>query len=413
MHNKRNNAIVDLLSFRRVCKLNLLKFYKLLFFQDKLNFSFFSSLAITYLYIFFFYSISLVSLNSFLLCNKYSDLPILSMSNSIKTFSNTLYLFCFKKFEKVSLITFKNLNTLSYTSFFFKKFVYFVRLRYAPLALSVSNKNLSKTFNCDQYYVFFYNKHNLFSNNYLALNKDYSAERSISIKLFNMLFLCSGLTKKKLLLSNYNLLLLKHYISKFSNTDSSLFNSLNDNKVVTKKFVFFEFFLKKFLEGMICNRIFLTFVRNDIDFILSNQYYLMFIKRVKKLQIFNKDINLVRELVEVLVITMYTYDVTCFKNWLIKVAEKIHFKLHKRLFYIIKIIISKYFNLYFKYFGCLGFCLRVQGKIGLGGSSKTRSFWIKSGQFSLTRKSLKIAYTSGHIRTYSGILGIEAIISYV
>lgn len=370
----------------------------------------------SYLYVFFFFGISLGNLNSYVVRNKYSDLPILNVSTRSNLCNNYLKFFFFKKFEKVSSRCFKKLSVVSYNSFFFKRFVYFVKLMFMPLFFNVSSLN-SDTFKSSyvssRHYIFFYVKPNVHVSNNLFLSKDYSADRSLNLKLFNMLFLCNGLGKKNVLLSNYNLLLLRHYINKFNGAESNVANGLGDTKVVTKKFVFFEFFLKKFLEGMICNRIFLTFVRNDIDFILSNQYYLMFIKRVKKLQIFNKDINLVRELVEVLVITMYTYDITCFKNWLVKVAEKIHFKLHKRLFYIIKIIISKYFSLYFKYFGCLGFCLRVQGKIGLGGSSKTRSFWIKSGQFSLTRKSLKIAYTSGHIRTYSGILGIEAIISYV
>jgi ribosomal protein S3 len=79
----------------------------------------------------------------------------------------------------------------------------------------------------------------------------------------------------------------------------------------------------------------------------------------------------------------------------------------------LKVIIIKYFKWYFKYFKCSGFCLKISGKIGLGGSSKTRNFWIKVGKFSLSSKCLKILHTSGNIRTNSGILGLGVILSYI
>jgi hypothetical protein len=121
---------------------------------------------------------------------------------------------------------------------------------------------------------------------------------------------------------------------------------------------------------------------------------------------------LIKEFIEVLFLSFYTKDVNLLKNWIIKILEKMHFKMHKKFFYILKVIILKYYY-YFNFLGCLGFCLRVRGKISLGGGSKTRSFWIKVGNFSLSKKKLKINYSLDNVRTFSGILGLEIILSYI
>lgn len=207
--------------------------------------------------------------------------------------------------------------------------------------------------------------------------------------------------------SNYDIQLFSYYINQYNFKTQQLLG------VSLRSFFFFEIFLKKFFEVKYQQKIYLTFVKSNVNYLLNNVYYLSLIKRLKKLQIFSKQSNLVKEIVEILTLVFYTHDIILLKNWLINVSEKLHFKSHKKLFYILKVIIIKYFNLYFKYFGCLGFCLKINGKIGLGGSSKTKSFWIKVGKFSLSKKSLKIAYTSGCIRTYSGILGMELILSYI
>jgi hypothetical protein len=220
----------------------------------------------------------------------------------------TLNFFYFKhliksnKYIRLSSLIFSN------RKFFFKKFIFFSKLRFS--------KDLFNTLdirNSSSYFMFFSQKF-LFNSSIATSGKIAMLDKPLNFKLFNLLGLCSNFVNSRVQLSNYNLLLLKHYLAKFDKFELNSSGALIDLKAVSKKFVFFEFFLKKFLEKMISRRIFLTFVRNDIDFLLNNQYYLMFIKRVKKLQIFNKDINLVRELVEVLVITMYTHDVICFKN---------------------------------------------------------------------------------------------------
>jgi hypothetical protein len=319
------------------------------------------------LYYIFFCGIKIDGLNKYVLSNYSIDFNRLVLFIKLAYGFSKLAVILYICVVKLVKHLFFSSYAVKYNNFFLKKFVYFNLVSTQKLFFY----DIIKHSCIYLYYTIALNNN---TKNTLSIIQDDILNKHLSKNYFNILCLCQNLYKKNYIYSNYNLLLLKQYINNFNSFESVTMTSISDSKIIVKKFGFFEFFLKKFLEETIQSKILLTFTRNDIDFLLNNQYYLMFVKRIKKLQIFNKDINLVRELIEVLVVTMYTYDVACFKNWLIKVAEKIHFKLHKRLFYIIKIIISKYFNLYFKYFGCLGFCLRVQGKIGLGGSSKTRSF---------------------------------------
>lgn len=366
------------------------------------------SMYAMFYYTIFFYRLSAVQLNQYFLNLDYRGNYKLNFVSTLSLSKRLVIYFYYKFFFKFNDFSCFNLFKRSFvkSNYFPAGFSYF------KLLGSINNVNNLNFHTHEFQYLIVDNFFNLKNAANYNLNLSSDLCTFTTNKFFNFLQLLNNKSSKDLLLSNYNLFLLRQYLNSFNYRDSNKLVTNYDSKILTKNFFFFEFFLKKFIERTVSNNVCLTFVRNDIDFILNNQYYLMFLKRIKKLQVFNKDINLVRELVEVLIVSLYTYDVICFKNWLIKVAEKIHFKLHKRLFYIIKIIIAKYFSLYFKYFGCLGFCLRVQGKIGLGGSSKTRSFWVKSGQFSLTKKKLKINYTSGHIRTYSGVLGVEIILSY-
>lgn len=67
---------------------------------------------------------------------------------------------------------------------------------------------------------------------------------------------------------------------------------------------------------------------------------------------------------------------------------------------------------FFKIFKCLGLYLKIKGKIGLGGSVKTRNFLIKAGSYSITKKKQKLKHSVSSIKTASGALGLELILSY-
>jgi hypothetical protein len=70
-------------------------------------------------------------------------------------------------------------------------------------------------------------------------------------------------------------------------------------------------------------------------------------------------------------------------------------------------------SVYLPFFKCVGFFLKIRGKIGVGGNSKKRRYSIKIGRCSLTTKSLKFNLYSGSIRTLVGSLGLNLAIFYV
>lgn len=68
--------------------------------------------------------------------------------------------------------------------------------------------------------------------------------------------------------------------------------------------------------------------------------------------------------------------------------------------------------IYFKFFNCLGFFLKIKGKISVGGNSKKRRYSIKVGKNSLSRKNIKFNYLKGLVRTPVGVLGFKVLLHY-
>ena len=93
--------------------------------------------------------------------------------------------------------------------------------------------------------------------------------------------------------------------------------------------------------------------------------------------------------------------------------SRLSFKLHRRFLYSLKVIFFLYLFPYFKYFNVLGLVIKTSGKIGLGGNSKTKSYYIKAGKYPRTTKSYKILYTQSSIFTLSGALGLSYYFTYV
>lgn len=425
VHLKKNISLKNIYFYNTdLTILNNVRFHNFffnLFFLKRLNFLFFN-----YLYLIIYYY------NLFL---NYSDLnKFLISQNSIFISLNSLV----KKFFFLK----KSKSNLKFILFYFlvfkKKYNFFLNfnvLLNINIDVNLKFKFFMKYLNCLNFKNFnIFKPQIIFDNSsintykYLYFSKIFKKNNELIvldttnnslIKNFNLNFYFIEFFFKKVnkiltsqILGNYNFFLFQYYVL-FKLNNFSDNNVSSNNLFAIKNFFFFDIFVKKFFEEKLQKPIYLSFVKNNVDFLNYNIYYLNLIKRIKKLQIFNKYFRFIKEFLEILILTFYTKDIFLFKNWLIKVSEKLHFKVHKRLFYIIKVIVMKYFSLYFKYFNCLGFCLRVKGKIGLGGSSKTKTFWIKVGKFSLTKKNLKVCYTNGHIRTYSGVLGVEIILSYI
>jgi hypothetical protein len=162
------------------------------------------------------------------------------------------------------------------------------------------------------------------------------------LKFINLNYFFSKLSEYKLkdtkCYSNYNIDTFKLYVFNHINLFKNLFNE-------KAKFLFiFEIFLKNFFELKFKKNICLVFSASNLKNLTRNTYYLVLAKRLRRLKIFKRQSILIREMLEILTTSFYNHDILLFKNWLIRTAEKFHFKTHRKFFYTLKVIIIKYFK---------------------------------------------------------------------
>ena len=86
--------------------------------------------------------------------------------------------------------------------------------------------------------------------------------------------------------------------------------------------------------------------------------------------------------------------------------------MYKKFLYNLRVLFKSVIHVFFYKFKCLGLYIKIKGKIGVGGSSKTKKFLFKLGSFSFTKKAQKLVYVKDSIRTYSGVLGFESYLTY-
>lgn len=92
--------------------------------------------------------------------------------------------------------------------------------------------------------------------------------------------------------------------------------------------------------------------------------------------------------------------------------DRIYFKNHKKFLNFFKILIQKYYYYFSKELNFKGFFFDIRGKVGVTGNAKKRHFFIKAGNFSFSKKSLKLNIFKNLVRTKTGVLGLTAIISF-
>lgn len=117
--------------------------------------------------------------------------------------------------------------------------------------------------------------------------------------------------------------------------------------------------------------------------------------------------------IKVIYILLKYKDLEVFKRWLEISMTRLPFKFHRRFLYTLKVIFFLYLFPYFKHFNVLGLVIKTSGKIGLGGNSKTKSYYIKAGKYPRTSKSFKILFTQSNIFTLSGALGLSYYFTYL
>ena len=238
----------------------------------------------------------------------------------------------------------------------------------------------------------------------------YTLNSLLHLTTFFSNFFYTNNLKSRYLFSNYNFSNVLFYLNTIDTFGSSFFFEHRFYKFFAN---INNFFFKKFFEIIYNKKCFLRFNNYGLKFYKRNKSYLYFYRKFRKIKSFSKNAAFLSEIMRILVILMYSKDIYLFKNWFKKICELMYFKLHRKFFYFLKLIIFKCFLCYARRFRCLGFYLRIKGKISLGGGAKKKRNLIKLGRFSFTTKRIKMAYDRSVIRTVSGILGFEILLSYV
>jgi hypothetical protein len=179
------------------------------------------------------------------------------------------------------------------------------------------NKIITLTDNC----YYFNNYNNLFLLNYniILINKFinnyklFNNFNKINIKNLNFFFyyFFKNIKFYSNIYTNYNIDTFKYYLNIYYNNMNTAVNTFNDTN---KIYFLFNIFIKKFLEYKLKKSVYLLFAKDNYNLLSNNFYYLSFLKRLKKVQIFNKSTVLIKEFIEVLFLSFYTKDVNLLKN---------------------------------------------------------------------------------------------------
>lgn len=104
---------------------------------------------------------------------------------------------------------------------------------------------------------------------------------------------------------------------------------------------------------------------------------------------------------------LITKDVTHFYRWFTDFFENLFYRKHRRPLYALKLFFCNYLFIYFRSLKCLGFFIKIRGKIGVGGNSKRRRYVIRSGVNGFSKKSIRFVFYKGLVRTPVGVLGFK------
>lgn len=295
-----------------------------------------------------------------------------------------------KKFKKSEINLFKN-NTTNITKkttqYFFKNF--------ANLDLIFSSINFKH--NIGNYKTFFFSNLKLLLRDNTQILSDFFETKEIKKKYLNKF-------------AKLNTPILEFLNPKIKMSIVNMYSSSKYYDV--SKFAFN--YIVNFFENFLLSKIVLSITSNDKEKkVFFKNRNLISISR--SLYFYKNRIGkglFLEEMIELLLISFIKKDITIFKNWFRIIMEKLHFKKHKKLLYLLKYMFLKFLWKYFIILGCLGFKLSVSGKIGVSGNSKTRTWILKWGAFSLTKKSIKLDYIQDVIRTNTGVLGFNFFLTY-
>ena len=393
-----------------------------------------------------YYNFSLLNLNNYDYLHNY---------NFFKSYN--LYNYFFKKFNIIVINNFKfNFN------YFFKisKNNLFIFDNFFKNNFFYNNNNLtffsSKTKNV-------FKKFKKFKNVFSKKNNFYFLNRFVFFKtfyflnnffflnfffLFNFFYLnvINYFFKNNLNKNFYKIIFNNFYLFKFINNkfifnynnnyfDLYRFNLsvFNNNFIYNNQFPLFFLkncnnFLKKFSIKKKYN--FINFINikilNFLEFFFENNFFIkintdknqdanniLFLYKKYNNNFFKLNRNILfNEFLYIIYISFFNKDLIFLKNWIKNFFYNLELQFHKRFFNIFNEIINDNFNYFKDLFKIKGFYCCVKGKIGLTGNSKKKVFLIKRGKLNTSSKKIKIDNQKFFLKTDSGVIGLNIMLSY-
>ncbi len=260
--------------------------------------------------------------------------------------------------------------------------------------------------------IMFTSINSLFSNNLVKYNLIFFKNQTFNQFFFYNYNLINSIKNCKIQYnSNYNFKYLFFY---FLNNKLKTQNNNNISNIYLNNLFFIKYFIAKFIYSYLFNKnLLINFDKNKLN--LHNKLYNSDLILTKIRRFFTlRELNInPKTFLDLILAFFYTKDVIFFKNLIKYILENTHFKNHKKFLYNLKVLLSLIFDVYSSTFNVLGVYIKVKGKIGLGGNSKTKKYNFKKGKFSFTKKDQKLNYNKDVIRTYSGVLGFEIYLTYL
>lgn len=172
-------------------------------------------------------------------------------------------------------------------------------------------------------------------------------------------------------------------------------------------YVYFSFFLKKLEYSKL---LFKPLVFKHVTYDQKILYMNFFKKLIKFRRIFGyKKLKVISKTIFYSLILKDSVLLARCLQWGMQRAP---FKKHKRIIRFYKKIISYLFFIFNKHYGLKGVYFLINGKIGVGGDSKTRGWTFRFGSLKLSSKTRKCSYSMFRVKTKTGVLGAKLVISY-
>lgn len=427
--HKKNNFFIKFFKYFYLLKKNgNLNFLKKILFKGKTTkFVFNNNNIYTNFFCFFnykidllifFFNINVFSINIFFNINAFFFFNVFKNLNKIRALKSNNK----KKLRRKKRFFFKR------TKFFKLKKKYRYKLRYLYFNKLNIKKNKS-LLDRNMYKLIMFNIINNFKINFSFFN-------FYSLNKYNF-YLFIILKNQKKYFKNFfrKKLFFFDFLKKKNNNLNLIYNNqypiYNSNKILLKNFrkIFKSVFNKKFnnylyyylvplFEYIFNKNIFINFINSSI-FKKPKLKKKFFVRKLIKIYKKNRFSVLSRsitfnlyEIIEIILYSFYYKDVFLLSNWFLKNFKNVHFTNHKKFLVFFKTIINDIFESYRDILQIKGFYFIIKGKVGVTSNAKKKTIKFIIGSSNKSKKSQKMDFQQGVVKSLSGSLGVSMILTY-